>query len=644
MYYFGIWVRSPRYRGQEALTYCHNQPLAIGQVVRVSLQRESVLGVVVSQTKQVSIPNIKAVETVYEHHRLPQELLELGRWLMAYYPTSTGVISQLLLPAHIPARSQQQPKQIATWQTPRLPDLTDEQLAAMKELKSGVSNLLHGRTGSGKTRLYQALAEESLQRGKSVLILSPEIGLTSQLVTQFEVFGKRTVVVLHSQLTSAERLVAWRTIVLATEPLIVIGPRSALFSPIRQLGLIVVDEAHDSAYKQDQPPHYHTNRVAAQLAREHHATLVYGTATPLVSEYYLAEQKSAPIIRLSQLATKSDHTTELTVVDLKNRDEFTKSGYLSDKLIHSVQTSLSHGEQSLLYLNRRGTARVALCQQCGWQASCPNCDLPLTYHGDHHLLQCHVCNFRMNVPTSCPECGNTDISFRSVGTKAVEVEIQRLFPDAKIRRFDSDNIKQDRLEQHFAALERGDVDIIVGTQAVAKGLDLPKLSTLGVIVADTSLYVPDYTANEQTYQLINQVVGRIRRGHRSSRAIIQTYAPEHPAIKLGLADEWQRFYTSELAERKLYQYPPYVSLLKIACRRKSASGAERACQRLAAAIEAIDPSVTVDGPAPALHERFHDAYQWQLVVKADKRSKLLAVLQKLPKISYTYDIDPTDLL
>lgn len=644
MHYVGVWVRTPRYRGREALTYSHTESLSVGQIVRVPLQRESVVGVVVSHASKPAVSTIKPIEEVYELPNVPPQLLELGRWIMNYYPTSVGVVAQLLLPAHITKRPNLEAVPVAAWQQPSLPVLTDEQESAMKDIRMGGSNLLHGRTGSGKTRLYQELAKQSLSEGKSVLILSPEIGLTSQLVSQFEIFGPNTVVVLHSQLTTAQRLAAWRSILTAQHPAIVIGPRSALFSPIRQLGLIVVDEAHDASYKQDQPPHYQANRVAATLGRAHQATLVYGTATPLVSEYYLAKEKAAPVIRLTQLATQSEHATETVVVDLKDKTEFSRSAFISDSLFKAIKQSISSGEQVLLYLNRRGTARVALCQQCGWQAICPNCDLPLTYHGDNHHLRCHVCNYRSTVPTSCPECGNTDISFKSIGTKAIEAEIHRLFPDASVKRFDSDNTKQDRLEQHYDALKRGDIDIIIGTQTVAKGLDLPKLSTLGVIMADTSLYVPDYTANEQTYQLINQVVGRITRGHRSSRAIIQTYSPDHPAIAQGLSDNWEEFYRSELNERKLFRYPPYVSLLKLVCRRKSANAAEKACQRLADSIRELDSSMEVEGPAPTLHERFHDTYQWQLVVKANKRSSLVTLLSKLPKLQYNYDIDPTDLL
>jgi primosomal protein N' (replication factor Y) len=309
-----------------------------------------------------------------------------------------------------------------------------------------------------------------------------------------------------------------------------------------------------------------------------------------------------------------------------------------------MAASLKRSEQSLLYLNRRGTARLVLCQNCGWQAICPNCDLPLTYHADHHVLVCHVCNHREAVATTCPTCGHTDLLFRSVGTKAIAEEAQRLFPDARIMRFDSDNNKRERLEQHYTSIARGDIDIIVGTQTIAKGLDLPKLSTLGVAMADTSLYIPDYTAQEQTYQLLNQVVGRISRGHRSTSAYVQTYAPENAALRAALGDAWEEFYASELEERRLFKYPPYYSLLKLTCRRKSAASAQRACAKLVEAILAFDDSLIVDGPAPAMHEKFQDTYQWQVIVKSPRRGHLLELLPVLPRVNFSFDIDPTNLL
>lgn len=643
MNYYGVWVRSQRYHGTKPLTYACDQTLAIGTVVRVQLQQTELPGIVVSKTNRPPIKSVKSIKAVYPLQPLPNKLLELTKWLMSYYPTSVGTTTQLLLPK-LPKQLSAQIDRTKLWHEPKLPQLTKEQSSALLSLQRPGSSLLHGITGSGKTRMYQELTLQSLRKGRSVLILSPEIGLTSQLVTEFEIFGKESVVALHSKLSPAKRVEAWRKINSASQPIVVIGARSALFSPLTNIGLIVVDEAHDSSYKQEQPPHYQTSRVAAMLARLHNAVLVYGTATPLVSEYHLALQKGRPIVRLNSLAIGSNHSNKTTVVDLKDRSNFTLSPHLSNSLIASIRKSVSDGEQSLLYLNRRGTARLALCQKCGWQAICPNCDLPMTYHADKHLLMCHVCNYKSPVPTSCPICHQSDLLYKSAGTKAIESEVRRLFPEVKIMRFDSDNTIDERLEQHLVAIRRGSIDILVGTQTLAKGLDLPKLSTLGVIMADTSLYISDYTANEQTYQLMNQVIGRVGRGHRSTRAIVQAYAPDHPAIRLGLSDAWEEFYSQEIAEREMYKYPPFYYILKLTCKRKSPVAAKRACDTLKSHINNSDGSILIDGPAPALHERTGDSYYWQLVVKSASRGNLVKILEDLPSIQYGFDIDPSTLL
>jgi primosomal protein N' (replication factor Y) len=297
-----------------------------------------------------------------------------------------------------------------------------------------------------------------------------------------------------------------------------------------------------------------------------------------------------------------------------------------------------------LYLNRRGTARMVMCENCGWQALCPHCDLPLVYHGDAHQLQCHTCGYKQAAPSVCPACGHPSVIFKSVGTKAIVDEISRAFPEARVQRFDTDNKKAERLEQHYPAIRAGEVDILVGTQLLAKGLDLPKLSTVGVVLADTSLSVPDFSASERTYQLLTQVVGRVGRGHRKGYAIIQSYHPEHPILAAALSGDWETFYHTELEERRKFLFPPFCYLLKLTCRRASTKAAEHSALKLKAQLLATHTHIRVDGPAPSSHAKLHNKYQWQLVVKATNRSALLAVISSLPKSGWTYDIDPNNLL
>ncbi len=640
MHYFHIWVRSDRYRSQEPLTYSHGGELDTGTIVEVPLRSEVVLGFVAKTVPKPSFM-VKPIHRVLDLPPLAEITLALGEWLMHFYAAPLGVVTGQLLPPNI--RTSNLANTRLDVPNPSLSSLTAEQQQALERITGSDTYVLHGRTGSGKTRIYIELTARALAAGCSALILSPEIGLTSQLASQFRaIFGNR-VAVLHSQLTNKERLLVWLTILRSTEPLIVIGPRSALFSPIRKLGLIVVDEAHDQAYKQEQPPYYHSVRVAAQLRQLHCAVLVLGSATPSIADYYLAVERQKPIIRLQSLAISHQPKSKLTIVDLKDRTQFIRSPHISLQLYQAIEQSLENSEQSLLYLNRRGTARVTLCSNCGWQSLCPNCDLPLTYHGDAFRLRCHTCGFQRPPILTCPECGSQSIALKSFGTKAIVEEAQSLFPNARIARLDADSSKTERLEHQYEAIARGDIDILVGTQMLAKGLDLPHLSTLGIILADTSLYLPDYTARERTYQLLTQVLGRIGRGHLSGHAVIQTYYPDSGLLKAALADDWQNFYETELAERKQFLFPPFCHLLKLSCRRKSATSAERAMNTFRIQLEKAGSPIRIEGPAPSFHEKVSGEFQWQMVIKSRSHQELLDVLVRAPK-GWSYDIDPSDLL
>ena len=645
MYYYFVWVRSNRYHGQEPLTYSSQGHLAQGSIVQVELQKELVLGVVSGPTTQPRFQT-KMIARSFNVPPIPPHLLRLAGWVLNYYPAPLGIVAQQLLPAALSEKLLANPavEAFAKPNLKSLPALTKEQSDALQAMRQRDTYLLHGTTGSGKTRLYIELAANSINSGKSAIILTPEISLVTQLAENFrQVFGQR-VIIMHSQQTPLERQKAWLMCLQSVEPVIMIGPRSALFSPINKLGLIVLDEAHEGAYKQEQAPQYQTGRVASYLAGLTRASLVLGTATPSVSDYYLAEQKNKPIITLTKLAPSGPHSAaEVVVVDRKDHSLFNRSPFLSQVLIQDIEQALSRGEQSLLYLNRRGTARLVLCENCGWQAMCPHCDVPLTYHGDQHQLRCHSCSHRQPSPTSCPICGHPSVLFKTAGTKAIVSEVERLFPQARVARFDTDNNKEERFEQHYETVKAGSLDIIVGTQLLAKGLDLPKLSTLGILLADTSLYLPDFSAQERTFQLISQVLGRVGRGHIAGRAIIQTYHPDHPVLIDAIQGNYHKFYERELSERRQFLFPPFCYLLKVTVRRASIHAAELAAQNLKEDILNSGVRVRVEGPAPAFYERAQNKYQWQLVIKSLQRQELIKVIARLPK-NCSYDIDPLDLL
>jgi primosomal protein N' (replication factor Y) (superfamily II helicase) len=488
------------------------------------------------------------------------------------------------------------------------------------------------------------LAKKQFASGKSVLILTPEISLTPQLVKEFEaVFGSQTLV-LHSNLTEAERRESWLNILNAKDSVVVIGPRSALFAPFKDLGLVVIDESHEGAYKQEQAPHYQATRVAAKLAELHKAQFVMGSATPSVSDYFIAQAKNMPILRMNSPAVKSaSHQVKTSVIAANNKTQFNRNHYLSDKLLKAIEARLSRGEQSLMFLNRRGTARLVLCQNCSWQALCPNCDLPLTYHGDGFVMRCHTCGYKASAPTKCPVCASTDIIYKSMGTKAVVEALQKLFPNARIQRFDSDSKKAERLEQHYKAIKAGDIDILVGTQILVKGLDLPKLSLVGVISADHSLSFPDYTAEERAFQQLSQILGRVGRGHIEGEAIIQTFRPDSLAIGAAIGKSWDIFYESQIKERQKFMFPPFCYLLKLTCTRKSINSARSAAVKLHQDLNKLPLKMQVIGPTPSFYEKSAKGFTWQLVIKSKNRSELLEVIKNLPS-GWSFDIDPEDLL
>jgi primosomal protein N'' len=642
MRYVEALVAGAAYHGDEALTYSSADPLSEGSIVTVPLRNKHVLGVVL---REVQKPSFAAKEIIGEADLppLPSQLLRLMHWMKEYYPSSYGVITQQFLPKDLPKKAVPavtfKERELA-----ELPTLTQDQSNVIKEVNGPGTYLLHGETGTGKTRVYMELAKKSLDAGKSAIILTPEIGLTSQLERDFYHVFKDRVVVIHSQLTDVTRHRLWVSLLRQEEPVIIVGPRSALFAPVRKIGFIAVDEAHEPAYKQDQSPYYHASRVASKLAELHQAPIILGSATPLVTDYYMAEAKKRPILRMEQTARGGDTSNRvISVVDLRDRNKFTKKSHLSDELINAITDTLKKGEQSLLFLNRRGTARIVQCDQCGWQAACPHCDLPLVYHGDTHSMRCHTCDYNASTPLSCPECHNPSVVFKSIGTKAIVDEVTRLFPDAKVMRFDTDNKKSERIEQHYDAVKNGEVDILIGTQTLAKGLDLPKLGLVGVIIADTSLYFPDFSAEERTYELLSQVLGRVGRGHRASKAVLQTYNPDSPLLKAILEKDWPTFYNKELAERKAYTFPPYCYLLKLTCRRATQKSTEQAANKFVSELRRTGFKIAIDGPAPSFHERIQNKFQWQVIVKSKDRRELIKVIHMLPS-GWSHDIDPMNLL
>lgn len=642
---YGVIIASSDYRGQEELIYSSSAPLRIGSLVRVSMRNKTYNAVVTSLHNNRVAFDIKPITDIIDHQGIGVKSIRLAKWISEYYGYNLASSLQPFIPSYItnkPAKISLKPVKT---KGEKPPTLTPEQKKICQQINSsvGTSFLLRGITGSGKTRVYVELAQKALNNNQSVIILTPEIGLTPQLIAYFERYLPGKITIQHSHQAIAERKNNWFNLLNNPGPHIVIGPRSALFLPVSRIGLIVLDESHDDSYKQEQSPKYHAAKVAATMAKLHGAKLILASATPAVEDFFAFKTMDLPVLTMTKPATKGPSQITKTIVDLKDYSSFTKSRILSDQLIDSISQSFRKNKLSLVYLNRRGTAKIAFCKNCGWVSTCPNCDITLTYHGDTHNLICHICSYKMPAPSSCPECNHTDVSYRTHGTKALEAELKKLFPAAKIYRFDSDQPKKLNLESSWKEITGGKVDIIMGTQMITKGMDLPKLETVGIINADTSLSLPDYKSEEKTFQQINQIKGRLGRGHGHGNLIVQTYKPDSQVLSHALNDNYQQFMEDQLAQRQQFNLPPYCYILKIRASRKTDKSAINILLKLKDEINSTNDNLEIKGPAPNFHYKLRGKYNWQLIIKSKKRSYLLEIIKKIPS-SLSYDIDPISLL
>jgi primosomal protein N' (replication factor Y) (superfamily II helicase) len=630
--------------GEFAFTYSFDRDLPVGTIVSVPFGRSKTnQGVVVGPTTKPSFAT-KPISEVLAW-QLPPHMVELAAWLHDYYLASPQSVWQTLLPAGL-LRKRQAPRAAkASLDVPRTDfKLTSDQSAVIKAIegdKQHRSFLLHGITGSGKTEVYIELARKALEKNQAVIILVPEITLATQLIARFEAAFGPIVVAQNSRMTEAQRYRAWQLAFDGEEPRIFIGPRSTLFLPIKKLGLIVVDEAHETSYKQEQAPRYQATLAAGKLSQLTAARLVMGSATPSLESLYLVQRDRLAYLRLDKRAT-GQVLPSVSVVDLRDKEQLTNSSLFSKPLLEALKQSLTDGRQSLLFLNRRGSASSQLCSDCGAVNSCPNCELPLTFHADHLLFICHYCNFRRKPLATCPNCSSSSLRYLGGGTKRVEAEITRLLPTARLARLDKDSATPAYVTKVLQDLQNGELDILIGTQMIAKGLDLPSLDLVGVVLADTMLHIPDYTAGERTVQLLSQVSGRAGRHERPGQVIIQSYTPEHPAILAAAKHEHQAFVENELAGRQLLGYPPFVHLLKLSCSLATQAASASKAQKLADQLKK-QSGIAIVGPAPSFLERVGGGYRWQLIVKSKDRKKLLEVAKSAPS-GWTIDLDPINLL
>jgi primosomal protein N' (replication factor Y) len=544
-------------------------------------------------------------------------------------------------------------------------DLTEEQTRAIDLIGATLSSgefgvvLLHGVTGSGKTRVYAEAVARAAEADRGAIVLVPEIALTPQMVQRMrKEFGDR-VAVIHSGLTLAERYDTWRAV---REGMfsIVVGPRSAVFAPIRNVGVIVVDEEHEHTYKQSESPRYHARDVAAVRGRLERAVVVLGSATPSVESYLNAAEGKYGLVELPS-RIDAGPLPEVEIVDMREEPPVDSEGAFSRRLAVAVGEVLDDGKQVILFLNRRGYASFVQCLSCGHSIRCGQCNVSLTYHATGKRMLCHYCGVSAAAPESCPECGGHNMRFGAPGTQRVERAVRELFPEATVARMDQDTTGRHgshwRILKEFAERK---TDILLGTQMIAKGLDFPGVGLVGVVAADVGLNLPDFRAGERTFQLLTQVAGRTGRGEERGRVIVQTYVPEHYTIALAQAQSYTPFFDREVSERRGVGlgYPPYSRLVSIVVRGRGESAVAQAASRLASFLEQgaakmDEPRPEVLGPAPAPIERIKGTYRWHIIVRGkggSARALVAAALAQRPSlelpraVALSIDVDPLDLM
>lgn len=523
--------------------------------------------------------------------------------------------------------------------------LQPEQAACYNHLQAALQKdrpariLLHGVTASGKTELYMQSLAFCLARGRSALVLVPEIALTPQMIEQFSGRFPGQVAVLHSRLTAAEKNRQWRSI-LQGEARVVLGPRSAVFAPLERLGLVIIDEEHETTYKQEETPRYHARDVAAWRARYNRAVLLLGSATPSLESYYATTQGRSLLLEMKERVTPSS-LPPVEVVDMRLELREGHRQIFSRSLLKALQNVIARDEQALLFINRRGFAGFVLCRECGYVVRCPSCDVSLTLHLDSGLMRCHYCAREEHPPESCPSCRGIKIRYFSAGTQRVEEEVRRLFPAAPFIRMDSDTTTSRQAHQlYYRRFRERRASILIGTQMIAKGFDFPGVTLVGVVAADTTLHLPDFRAPERTFQLLTQVAGRAARGEAGGRVIVQTYHPGHYSIKAAAAHDYAAFYKAEIASRRSLAYPPFNDLVRFLLSGPEEDSVFRAAAAVADLIAtgaAGAAGLEVLGPAPASLFRIREQYRVQIIVKGPDLARFSPAFKKLVQAYHQKD-------
>ncbi|MFH1645550.1 MAG: primosomal protein N' [Candidatus Omnitrophota bacterium] len=608
--------------------------IAVGKRVWVSFGPRRTVGYVIEISEKSDFGKVKPVLSVIDREPIvTDELIRLTRQISDYYLCSWGEAIDAVVPTAL--------KKGKVSIKPRLKEDEDKitrtdflepnihQAQALKSISKAIDKgvfkafLLYGVTGSGKTEVYLHAIARVLKKGLSAIVLVPEISLTPQSVERFRSRFGDTVALFHSRLTAGQKFVEWKKIK-DGECKIVVGARSAILSPVKGLGLVIVDEEHDTSYKQQDVPRYNAVDVAIMRARLNNAQVIMGTATPSLESFYKAKEGDYELLSLRERINKKE-LPKVRVLDMRQEhmNQKRKRVIFSRLMREQIENRLVKGEQVILFLNRRGFSTYANCKKCGYVEKCTRCNVALNYHSDRKLLICHYCNFKKKLELLCPSCKTTYMDYYGFGTQRVESELNRYFPNAVIDRMDADSTKKRKSHKKILDdFKSGKTQIIIGTQMIAKGHDFTNVTLVGVVSADTALNLPDFRSGERTFQLLTQVSGRSGRGDLPGEVIIQSYVSEHYTINYAITHDYDSFYKEELALRKALNLPPFVNLINIGIRSYKEERAEEAANKLALYLQKaeIPGLVEIMGPAQAFIYRLRRQYRWNIMLKVDKLS------------------------
>ena len=635
--------------------------ICAGKRVWVDFGQRRLVGYVIGLSPSTEVSNIKPViEVIDDSPILSDEILKLTREISEYYMCSWGEALDAAVPSSLKKGKTEMGSRVSDDTTPVASSdhlkLTQEQATAVGAISRAVEEdrhevfLLHGITGSGKTEVYLQAISKVLERGGGCIVLVPEISLTPQTVERFRSRFQEKVAVFHSRLTAGQKYLEWKKLREGTCH-IVVGARSAIFSPVRNLKLIVVDEEHDTSYKQQDAPRYNAVDVAAIRSRLSSGVVILGTATPSLESYYKAKNGEYRLLELTHRIQQRP-LPNVKIIDMRQEliERRRRRIIFSRYLIEAMERVVKNNEQVILFLNRRGFSTYANCKKCGYVEVCKKCNVALNYHSDKKKLICHYCNYQKEPVNICPSCNGSYIDYFGFGTQRVESELHRHFPTESIARMDTDaTTKRGSHDMILKAFAQAKTRILIGTQMVAKGHDFPGVTLVGVISADTALNLPDFRAGERTFQLLTQVAGRAGRGVLAGEVIIQTYVPHHYTITSAIYHDYIDFYKKEIALRKELLLPPFSNLITLTARSYKEDKARMCAEDLAREILKKRPAGMIDltGPAEAFVYRLRRQYRWNIILKVRDIDKvtveLKAFLKRFKKphgVTLTADVDP----